>query len=123
MRRHNQKGISFLGFLIVAAVVGFFVITAFKIGPAYSEFNSVKNAMDQLTRKPGAPTMPLQQLWSQLNALFSVGYVTTPQLANLKLDRKNGNTLTCEYEYRTAYVGNVDLAIKFKYAVSLNAPK
>jgi hypothetical protein len=123
MRRHNQKGISFVGFLIVAAVAGFFLITGAKLFPAYSEFRGVKESMNQLTRKPGAATIPLQQLWGQLDALFNVAYVSTPKIANMKLDRKNGNTLTCEYEYRTAYVGNIDLAIKFKYAVSLNAPK
>jgi hypothetical protein len=114
----QQSGISFLGFLIFAAIAGFFLITAAKVFPAYSEYRSVKNAMEQLSRKPNVSVMPVNQLWSQLDALFNVGYVSTPKIDCLKLDRKLG-TLTCAYEYRANYIANVDLAIRFSNTISL----
>ena len=43
--RRRQGGITLIGFLIVAAVVGFFIFIGIKLFPMYSEYYAVKSAL------------------------------------------------------------------------------
>ena len=44
----RQRGISFIGFIVVLAVVGFFLFLGMKIGPTYIEYYSIRNAVNKV---------------------------------------------------------------------------
>jgi Tfp pilus assembly protein PilE len=119
MNMRDQRGITLMGFLIVLAIAGFFMLMIAKLFPAYSEFNSVKKGMDAMSVEPGAANFTVQKAWQSMDKKFYISYVATPTQACLKIDRKNGNTATCAYEYRTPFVYNIDFVMKFSHTVKM----
>lgn len=119
MKVKAQRGITLMGFLVVLAVAGFFFLIGAKLFPAYSEFNSVKSVMDDMARESGAANFTISQAWASMERRFNISYVETPKRTCLTLDRKAGANLTCTYEYRTAFVYNIDFVVKFSHTVKL----
>jgi Tfp pilus assembly protein PilE len=119
MNIRGQRGITLMGFLIVLAVAGFFMLIGAKLFPAYSEFNSLKKTMDAMSTETGAANFTIDQVWYSLERRFNISYVETPKRNCLKIERKNGNTVTCAYEYRTAFVYNIDFVVNFSHTVKL----
>lgn len=117
--RRFQRGITLMGFVILLAVMGFFALIAMNLFPAYSEFNSVKSGMESMKMEPGAANFTIDQMWTKLDKRFYVSYVKTPTRACLKLDRKNGVSLTCTYEYRTKFIYNIDFVVRFAHTVKM----
>jgi Tfp pilus assembly protein PilE len=115
----KQRGITLMGFLIVLAIAGFFMLMAAKLFPAYSEFNSVKKGMDAMSTESGAANFTVDQVWNSMDKKFYISYVQTPTRGCLKIERKNGNTATCAYEYRTPFVYNIDFVVNFSHTVKL----
>jgi Tfp pilus assembly protein PilE len=119
MKVRDQRGITLMGFLIVLAVAGFFMLMGAKLFPAYSEFHSLKKTMDAMSTEPGAANFTVEQVWRSLERRFNISYVETPTRTCLKIERKNGNTVTCAYEYRKDFVYNIDFIVNFSYTVKL----
>ena len=46
--RHSQRGMSIPGMLVIAIMVGFFVMCAIRMSPPYFEYLSVKNIIEQI---------------------------------------------------------------------------
>ena len=119
MKVKAQRGITLMGFLVVLAVTGFFLLIGAKLFPAYSEFNSVKSVMNDMALEPGAANFTITNAWTSMERRFNISYVETPTRACLTLDRKAGANLTCTYEYRTGFIYNIDFVVKFSHTVKL----
>jgi Domain of unknown function (DUF4845) len=116
----RQRGITLMGFIIVAAVLGFFMLMAAKLFPAYTEFNAVKTAMEGQGLILGGANRPVDMHWQDLLRKFDISYVETPQRPALTLDRRKSE-LTIAYEYRTPFVYNIFFAVAFTHTVKLKS--
>lgn len=117
----KQRGITLMGFIMVAAIAGFFALIGFKLFPAYSEYYGVVQGMKAVSEIPGAGNMELSELQRALQKRFDVGYVDTVEAKNATLIRdKAGNQLNMNYEYRKPLLYNLDYVAKFDYTVKLN---
>jgi hypothetical protein len=117
----KQRGITLMGFIMVATVAGFFALMGFKLFPAYSEYYGVVQGMKAVAGMPGSGNMELGDLQKALQKRFDVGYVDTVEAKNATLIRdKGGNQLNMNYEYRKPLFYNLDYVAKFDYTVTLN---
>ena len=117
----KQRGITLMGFIMVATIAGFFALMAFKLFPAYSEYYGVVQAMKSIAATPGSGSMEQVELQQKLQKNFDVGYVDTVMGKDAKLIRdKTGNQLNMNYEYRKPLFYNLDYVAKFDYTVTLN---
>jgi hypothetical protein len=116
----KQRGITLMGFIIVAAVLGFFMLMAAKLFPAYTEFNAVKTAMDGQGLVTGGANRPVDLHWQDLLRKFDISYVETPQRPSLTLDRRKSE-LNINYEYRTPFVYNIFFVMSFSHSVKLKS--
>jgi len=118
----KQRGITLMGFILVATVAGFFALMGFKLFPAYSEYYGVVQAMKSVASQPGAQKMELGELQKGLQRRFDVGYVESVMGQQATLIRNDkGNQLNMNYEYRKPLFYNLDYVAKFDYTVDLNA--
>ena len=118
----KQRGITLMGFILVATVAGFFALMGFKLFPAYSEYYGVVQAMKSVASQPGAQKMELGELQKGLQRRFDVGYVESVLGKQATLIRNDkGNQLNMNYEYRKPLFYNLDYVAKFDYTVDLNA--
>ena len=117
----KQRGITLMGFIMVAAVAGFFALIGFKLFPAYSEYSAVIQAMKSVAAQPGADKMELTDLQRALQKRFDVGYVDTVSAKQATVIKDKGPVqLNLSYEYRAALFYNLDYVAKFDYTVNLS---
>ena len=117
----KQRGITLMGFIMVAAVAGFFALMGFKLFPAYSEYYGVVQGMKAVAAMPGSAKMEQSELQHALQKRFDVGYVDTVEGKQATLIKGKGpNQLNMNYEYRKPLVYNLDYVAKFDYTVTLN---
>ena len=118
----KQRGITLMGFIMVAAVAGFFAMMGFKLFPAYSEYYGVMQGMKAVAAMPGSGNMELGDLQKAIQKQFDIGYVDTVEAKSVTLvrDKATGNEMNINYEYRKPLFYNLDYVAKFDYTVKLN---
>ena len=50
---HQQKGVTAIGWLIILALIGFFVMLTLKMLPSYLEYFKVVSTLESLEKEPG----------------------------------------------------------------------
>lgn len=113
--KHNQRGITFLGFVIVLAVVGFFGFLAMRLFPVYQEYYSAVSVFKSVTEASGAVNESPAEIRKQLERRFQISYVE-----NINLDKdvkfkneKSGKFLQLKYEVRRPLMYNLDFVASF----------
>lgn len=115
----RQRGITFLGFVIVAAVLGGGLFIAMQLYPMYSEYWSVRAAMKAITLEPGAATMSPRDIHMSLQKRFDIAYVESVKAENIFLITQGGRKLRITYEVRKPLIYNLDVVGKFDHTVDL----
>jgi hypothetical protein len=120
--KQSQRGITFIGFVVVLCIVGFFAYVAMKLVPVYSEYMGVVKSMNQLLTEPGIGSKDVGEIRRMLDTKFSIQYVdeTTVPPQNVQLKRQNGAaSLRVFYDKRIDFIYNVDLLVSFDKTINL----
>ncbi len=59
---HKARGITLIGFVILLAVVGFFVYLGMRLVPVYLEYMNVVKSMEQVRSEPGMAQASPEQI-------------------------------------------------------------
>lgn len=118
MKQH-QKGISLLGMLMLAAVVGFFAYVAVKLAPVYVENFSVKSSLKSLAEED-VQGIGAGEIKSRLAKRLEINNVRSVKPDQIKI-RSEGNyrIVNVDYEVRTRFYGNVYILVAFADSVVL----
>lgn len=112
--KQNQKGVSFTGFLITLALVGFALFIGMKLFPMYQEYWSVKKAMKSVAADDSVGSDAIS-IRKSLEKYFNVGYVTGVDAKDIMVERApDGVLITADYEIRKPLIYNLDIVGKFK---------
>lgn len=117
--RARQDGMTLIGFAVVLMIFGTFAFVFMRLFPAYSEFNSVKTNMGEVTKEPGIASASNEKIKDSLARKFFISYVTSVKPEHIFIDRKGGVRLTIKYEVRSPMAYNLDFVAKFEHTVSL----
>ncbi len=110
---HTQKGLTFIG-LIIMLVIGMSILLAgVKIVPAYLEFASVKKEIQSLSEKPGFGSMTKNEVIISFNKSASTNYVTVIEGNELIIGKGvDGRTsVLAEYQVVTPLALNLSALI------------
>lgn len=121
--KQSQRGITFIGFIILLCVVGFFAYCAMKLVPVYSEYMGVVKSMNQLLTEPGIANKDVGEIRNMLNTKFNIQYVdeTTVPPQNIQLKKQSGAaSLRVFYDKRVDFMYNVDLLVSFDKTINLS---
>lgn len=116
------RGITFISFLIVLAVLGFFAYSAMRLVPIYIENDGVKKSQDLVANEPGANQKTVEQVRNDLSMKFSIQYVDDTSIPpqSIQIIRQGGGaTLRIAYQRRVNFAGNVDLLVSFDRSVPM----
>ena len=120
-RISTQNGLTLTSFLIVLAVVGFFIYIGMKLFPVYTEYNSVVTDMNGLAAEPGIKQKSPEEVRALLFRRFDISYVESVKPENVKITRKEGYQLQVAYEVRRNLIYNLDFVAVFDKTVELGA--
>jgi hypothetical protein len=118
--RNKQRGITFIGFLLVLAVVGFFAYIGMKLFPMYQEFYAVKTAAKGLAEEPGVGDMDPARIQMLLFRRLEIDYTDNVKPKNVKIERIDGGwNMKISYEVRRPMIGNLDVVGNFDISQDL----
>ncbi len=124
----QQRGITFLGFLIVLAVIGLVVFLGLRLYPIYYEKFQVMSAMKTVVNQPGAK----DKTPKELRDLFIKNLTATTNInrfknANIKKymsvskkTRSEPKMLVLVYELRSPFFDNIELVMNFDERLPLD---
>jgi uncharacterized protein DUF4845 len=117
--RRRQTGITAIGFLILASLVGVIGLAGIKLTPMYIKNMKLSTALKDIERELGGTGSTPQAIRSALMKRFSVEDINLPA-DNIKVAQsKNGYTLQIQYENRAPYAAGVYLVLVFDEQVEI----
>jgi Domain of unknown function (DUF4845) len=109
----RQQGLSLVGFVFLAAIVGFVLFTAFRCVPAWTEYFSLKKVLQATANEFGVDASPptirnAYERRAQIDDLPVKG-------ADLDIRKENGRiALSVNYARRVPVAGNMSLVFDFE---------
>lgn len=110
----SQLGISSLGLLVVLALAGLGLLSAFKLGPLYLDNYFIRGAINSMA-KENIDEMSEGQIRRKLSDYFTVNNIRDVDTKAIKVERdKKGTRIILNYEKRVDFLGNVDVVVSFE---------
>lgn len=110
----RMRGLSMLGWIVVAAVVVVFASAGVKTIPAYLEFNTIKGAVASVLQDGKVALKSDNEILADIDKRFMINNVTAISYRDIQIEREGGSlVLVVEYEVRENLFGNLDLAMTF----------
>lgn len=106
----REAGVSLTGLIFVLAVLGVAVVFAFKLIPAYMEYNAVKDAVVRAKEAGGTP----REMQVAFDKSAGINDVSAIRGRDLVITRDGGEPqISFAYEKRVPLMGNVSLVIDY----------
>ena len=122
----RQGGMSLLGMLAIAMMVGFFVMCAIRMAPPYFEYLSVRNIVESIASEHGAEQFGLSDIRRRIGNQFNTNQIYHLKPKEVEVYRKDGQTyIDANYEVRIPVMGRIDAVLKFDdllYVAGSNVP-
>ena len=119
--RHRQKGMSSFGWIVVAGIFGFLLITFFKVFPMYYDSYKVGSAMEALRLDETVDAKSKREIWKSLSKRLYINEVRHITREHVTMERKDGKTtVTVSYEKRDNYVGNLFIGGRFVESIVID---
>jgi hypothetical protein len=108
----RQNGMTAIGWLIVLALIGFFVLLTLRMLPSYLEYYKVVSSLDSLEKETGLETP--RDIRDLLERRFDISYVESIQPKDVAIKPSGANfRVIADYEARKHLFGNVDVVMSF----------
>ncbi len=116
----KQNGMSLVGFLIVLAMVVFFVYLGMRVVPMYIEYYSVVNAMEGIADERGSANWSPYEIKNKLMIRIWISVTeSNVKVEHVKVVHHNGVRLKVAYEVRKPVIYNLDIVASFDKEVVL----
>ena len=113
----NERGITILGFLFVAAVVVTVALVGFRVTPAYIEYFAVQKALQQALAD--APTGNVGEVRGAYDRKASAGYIESVRPSDIQVSRQGGViTATASWQRVLPMIGNASILLDFDATAS-----
>ena len=111
--RGRQRGLTIIGFLLVAAVVIIFALVGFRVLPAYIEYFTVQKALEQTLADQSNVTP--QDIRRSLERRIDADYVDSVRASDVTVS-KEGNQVVASLEWQKVLhmVGNASILLEFQ---------
>lgn len=117
---HRQSGITALGFLIVAAFMGMFLLAGIKLIPVYMEFGKIQATLEKVRDEFKGERPTPEQIRKSIEARFNIEYIDSITVRDVEVTRTAaGYNVRAAYEGRVTYLGNLNLVADFDTSVEI----
>lgn len=111
----KQRGMTFIGVVLLVAVIVFLATIAIKLTPAYLEFFAVKKVVQKIQNEPSFSSMGQKEIMDSFYKSASVDNISSVQEENITIEKTEGGkpVLTIEYQKVIPIVANVSALLDF----------
>ena len=112
--RQRQSGMAIWGMIVIAIMVGFYVLCAIKLIPVYTEYLAVKEILTKVANEHVPGTTTTGQMRRRLDNLFNTNQIYGLKHSDVEIYRKDGKTfIDGSYEGRVTIAGQLDAVLRF----------
>lgn len=112
--RSRQRGMSIPSMLVVAAMVGFFIMCTIRMAPRYFEYLSVREIVTTIAREHNPEEEDIPDIRRRIETMFNTNQIYDLQPKDVEVYRKDGRTfIDARYEARVPIMGIVDAVMSF----------
>jgi predicted membrane protein len=119
----NQHGMTMLSWLIVLAVVVFFILVGIKMVPTYLENYSIKQVLENMENDRKVRTMSPAEMKKSFFKRLKINSVYEFDRNAIKIKKeKFGTRFALDYEIRKPVAGNVAIVMTFSESALIPPP-
>jgi hypothetical protein len=112
---------SSFGWIAVAGIFGFLVITFFKVFPMYYDNYKVKTALEALQHDAAIDPKSKRAIWKSLQKRLYINEVRNIQSEHVTMVRKDSKTtVTVTYRIEDEYIGNLFIGGSFVESIVID---
>ena len=110
------KGFGVISTLILIALIAGAATAAFKLGPHYLQFWTVRSVMEDISRDPATAAMGPQGVIQSVEKKLYINDVRSVSRDHFTLEKAQvGRELSVHYEVREHLFGNLDAVLVFSH--------
>jgi hypothetical protein len=110
----RQRGMGLLAMLIIAIMVGFFVMSAIRILPGYLEYMSVRDIVLRVAGEYNREQDTFSDLRRKLADYFNTNQIKSLDPKDIEISREEGDVIiNANYEQRIPLVWRIDAIVKY----------
>lgn len=110
----RQAGLSIPGMLLIAAMVGFFVMCGIRMVPPYFEYLSVREIITTIAREHNPEEENIGDIRRRVANTFNTNQIYDLKPKDVQVYRKEGETfIDASYEVRVPVMGRIDAVLNF----------
>jgi hypothetical protein len=118
MMRYRERGVTFLGWLIILVPVALLLYAAMRLVPVYLEYMKIARTLEQLTSESVGDGSDPRSLRYSIEKRFDVEDVHVITADDIKITKEGGGyKVQASYEATAPYVSNVYLLVVFDKVV------
>ena len=112
---HKQDGMTFIGLVLIIAMIVFVATIGIKLYPPYVEFLTVKKAISRIASEPSFAEMSPKQIKDSFDKSASIDSIRVITSRDLTIAKGNGGkpVVTAEYQVVVPLVGNLSALLDF----------
>jgi hypothetical protein len=118
--RSRQRGATFIGMVVIVAILGLGLYGAIRLTPLYLEYMAVARALEQTAKEHNGNTTSPNQLRTSLDRRWTIEDIKSIQPKEIEIKRTGGGyTMRAWYRAESPFIGNVSLAVDFDKSVTV----
>lgn len=112
---NRQRGVTFVGMVIIAGLIVFVVIIGLKLIPAYIEYATVVNIMREMARSPDARTATPRDFQTSFRKRAQIDAIETIKPEEIEIERDGDQVVVrANYSVKIKLFGNLNACIDFE---------
>ena len=110
----NQKGVTFVGMIIIAAIVIFVAVIGIRMIPAYIEYATIVNHLREIARSPDARGASVRDIQTMFSKRAQIDDIKSVDARDIDVEKEGESVvLRATYSTKIPLMGNVSACIDF----------
>lgn len=121
-RRHHQKGMTAIGWLLMLGLIAFFTLITLRLVPLYLEFAKVTSVLESLQDEPGITRQTRGEIIKLVTKRFDMNDINYVDPGLVEVSKNKGVLkVGISYERREHLLGNIDVVASFDKQIEVVA--
>ena len=118
--RDTQRGMTAIGFLIIAILVASVGFAALKLTPIYLEHMKVASVLEDVKADLDGSNPSIQYIRAAISKRLNIEMVRSIKTQDFKITKSEaGYSVRAQFDSQTPYIANIWLVVKFNKAVEI----
>jgi hypothetical protein len=118
--RSRQRGATFIGIVVIVAILGFALYAVIRLTPMYLEYMAVARALENTAKEHSGGPTTAQTLRNSLDRRWTIETIDSVQPKDIEIKKAgSGWTMRAWYRAESPFIGNVSLVADFDKTVEV----